>query len=51
LLDQNPGKSWQEILGAGVFAKPQGAMSDEEALALGAVAPPEGDDDLVSLKL
>lgn len=51
LLDQNPGKSWQEILGMGIVVKPAGTMSEEEALAVGVVKPAEGDDDLVSLKL
>lgn len=52
LLDQNPDKKWQDILGAGVFQKPQSPMSDEEALATGAVKESfDPDDDLVSIKL
>jgi hypothetical protein len=52
LLDQNPGKTWQDVLGADVFQNPQVAMSAEEEFARGAVpAPDDSDDDLTSFKL
>jgi hypothetical protein len=52
LLEQNPGKSWQDLLGAGVLKKPETPMGDEEALATGAVtAAADTDDDLATLKL
>jgi hypothetical protein len=52
LLEQNPGKTWQDLLGAGVLKKPEAPMSEEEALATGIVtAAPDADDDLTTLKL
>ena len=52
LLDQNPGKTWRDLLGADVFQNPQVAMSAEEEFARGAApATDDGDDDLVALKL
>ncbi len=52
VLDQNPGRTWQDLLGAGSFQKPAVPMSAEEEVAAG-VAPPadEPDDDLASFKL
>ena len=52
ILDQNPGKTWQELLGAEVFKKAEAPMSPEEEMALGTVpASDERDEDLVSFKL
>jgi P-loop Domain of unknown function (DUF2791) len=52
LLDQNPGKTWQDLLGAKVFQNPQVAMSTEEELSKGGTATPDkADDDLTALKL
>jgi len=51
LLEQNPGKTWQELLGANTFQKSSAPMStEEEILAIGA-APDDKDDDLASFKL
>jgi hypothetical protein len=51
LLDQNPGKTWQDLLGSNVFKKPEVPMSTEEELANGAAPTPDADDDLTSFKL
>jgi hypothetical protein len=52
LLDQNPGKTWQDLLGADVFQNPQVAMSVEEEFANGAEpANEEPDDDLTTFKV
>jgi hypothetical protein len=52
LLDQNPDKTWRDLLGPDVFQNPQVAMSAEEEFARGAApATDDGDDDLVALKL
>ena len=52
LLDQNPGKTWQDVLGADVFQKPTAPMSAEEEVANGAAPPPDvADDDLTAFKL
>jgi hypothetical protein len=52
LLDQNPGKTWQDLLGADVFQNPQVAMSVEEEFANGAApANEEPDDDLTVFKV
>jgi hypothetical protein len=52
LLDQNPGKTWQDVLGADVFQKPEAPMSTEEEFANGAVPSSEDvDDDLSAFKL
>jgi hypothetical protein len=52
LLDQNPGKTWQDLLGADVFQNPQVAMSAEEEFANGAEpANEEPDDDLTTFKV
>lgn len=50
LLDQNPGKTWQELLGTNVFQKREAPMSAEEEFANGA-APATEDDDLTAFKL
>ena len=52
LLDQNPGKTWQDLLGAGILQKATAPMSEEEALATGVhAAAEEDDDDLATIKL
>lgn len=52
LLDQNPGKTWQELLGADVFQKAESPMSAEEEFANGAApATDEPDDDLTAFKV
>lgn len=52
LLDQNPGKTWQDLLGAGILQKAEAPMSEEEALATGMhAAAEEDDDDLATIKL
>jgi hypothetical protein len=51
LLDQNPGKTWQDVLGADVFQKPAAPMSAEEEVANGAAPPDDADDDLTAFKL
>ncbi len=52
LLDQNPGKTWQDVLGADVFQRPDAPMSAEEEFANGAVpATDDVDDDLTAFKL
>lgn len=51
LLDQNPGKTWQDLLGLDVFQKAEAPMSIEEEFAHGATPTPEDpDDDLTPLK-
>jgi hypothetical protein len=52
LLDQNPGKTWQDLLGVNVFQKVATPMSAEEEIANGAPPPPdEANDDLTAFKL
>ena len=52
LLDQNPGNTWQEVLGGNVFQKPTAPMSAEEEVATGTAPPPDdADDDLTAFKL
>jgi hypothetical protein len=52
LLDQNTGKSWQDLLGADVFQKTEAPMSAEEEFANGALpATDEADDDLTAFKV
>jgi hypothetical protein len=51
LLDQNPGKTWQDVLGADVFQKPATPMSAEEEVANGALPPDDTDEDLTTFKL
>jgi hypothetical protein len=51
LLDQNPGKTWQELLGVDVFKTPTSPMSAEEAFANGATpATDDQDNDLTVIK-
>jgi len=52
LIEQNPGQSWQEILGLdGVLRKPTAPMSVEEEIALNPGSSSEEEDDLTSFKL
>lgn len=52
LLDQNPAKTWQDLLGADVFKKPEAPMSAEEEFANGAIPETDdADDDLTAFKL
>jgi hypothetical protein len=52
LLDQNPDKTWRDLLGSDVFQNPQVAMSTEEEFARGAApAPDDADDDLAAFKV
>lgn len=55
ILAQNPGTTWQTVLGPGLFQRATGPMSTEEEVdheAPGAsLAPGESGDDLVSLRL
>jgi hypothetical protein len=51
LIEQNPGKTWNEILGLdGILSKPAAPMSAEEEISLNPAGVPE-DDDLASFKL
>jgi hypothetical protein len=51
LIEQNPGKTWSEILGLdGILSKPAAPMSAEEEISLNPEGVPE-DDDLASFKL
>lgn len=51
LIEQNPGKSWSDILGLdGILSKPSAPMSAEEEIAINPDGVPE-DDDLASFKL
>ena len=52
LLDQNPNKTWQDLIGTDVFQNPQVAMSAEEEFAKGAAPTPEdADDDLTAFNV
>ena len=52
LLDQNPGKTWQDLLGIAIVKKTDAPMSAEEALATGAEsAAADEEDDLATMKL
>lgn len=52
ILEQNPGQTWQSVLGStGVFQKPQAPMTTEEEVATGAAPVPEDEEDLASFKL
>lgn len=51
LIEQNPGKTWSDILGLdGILSKPAAPMSAEEEISLNPEGVPE-DDDLASFKL
>ncbi len=51
VLEQNPGKTWQDLLGTEVFEKPKTPMSAEEEFAEGAAPAMDDDDDLTAFKL
>jgi hypothetical protein len=53
LLDQNPDKTWRDLLGPDVFQNPQVAMSAEEEFARGAApaSDDDPDDDLAAFKV
>lgn len=52
LIEQNPGKTWQELLGTKIFQKPETPASVEEEFANGAAPAPDNvDDDLTAFKL
>lgn len=52
LIEQNPGKTWSDILGLdGILSKPTSPMSIEEEIALNPASTPEDEDDLASFKL
>ena len=52
LIEQNPGKTWNDILGLdGILSKPASPMSVEEEIAINPAALSEDDDDLASFKL
>jgi hypothetical protein len=52
LIEQNPGKTWSDILGLdGILSKPTAPMSTEEEIALNPSSTPEDEDDLASFKL
>jgi len=52
LIEQNPGKTWNDILGLdGILSKPASPMSVEEEIAINPAAMSEDDDDLASFKL
>lgn len=52
LLDQNPGKTWQDLLGGDVLKKADVPMSVEEEFATGAApATDDPEDDLVALRV
>jgi hypothetical protein len=50
VLEQNPGTKWEDLLGHNAFKKPESPVSEEEALATGALNPAD-DEDLASFKL
>ncbi len=51
LIEQNPGKTWSDILGLdGILSKPAAPMSAEEEIAINPEGVPE-DEDLASFKL
>jgi hypothetical protein len=51
-LEQNPGSTWQSVLGAqAIFQKPAAPSGAEEELAHGVAPPADDDDDLAAFKL
>lgn len=51
LIDQNPDKTWQDVLAVDVFQRPKAPMSAEEEFANDAApAPDDVDDDLTAFK-
>jgi hypothetical protein len=51
VLEQNPGKSWQEFIGASFAQKPGAPASVEEEVAQGVVPEDETESDLTTFKL
>lgn len=51
VLEQNPGKMWQDFVGRNFIQKPAGSTSVEEEVARGVVPEDEPDSDLTTLKL
>jgi hypothetical protein len=51
VLEQNPGKTWQDFVGANFMQKPAAPASVEEEVARGVVPDDEPDSDLTTLKL
>jgi hypothetical protein len=51
VVEQNPGKGWQDFLGANFIQKPPGAASVEEEVARGLIPDDEPDGDLSTFKL
>jgi hypothetical protein len=51
VLEQNPGKKWQDFVGTNFIQKPTGSASVEEEVARGVVPEDEPDADLTTLKL
>jgi hypothetical protein len=51
LLDQNPGKTWENLIGGNLFQKATVPMSIEEEIATGAAPPDDPNDDLTAFRL
>ena len=51
VLEQHPGKTWQELVGANFIKKADAPASVEEEIALGVAAPADDDGDLQTFKL
>lgn len=51
ILDQNPSRTWTELLKLQTFEQPKAPASTEEELAIGGVAARDEDEDLASLRL
>jgi hypothetical protein len=50
VIEQNPGRSWQSFLGAGIIAKSNNVVSTEEEIAKGVPPPKDMEDNLETLK-
>jgi hypothetical protein len=52
ILEQNPGATWQSVLGGqAIFQKPTAPAGAEEELANGVAPPVDDEDDLAAFKL
>jgi hypothetical protein len=51
VLDQNPARKWQELLGTNFIKKADKPASVEEEVALGVASPVDDDGDLQTFKL
>ncbi len=51
ILEQNPGKEWQQFVGDGLIQKPLTPSSVEEEIAKGAPPPEDAENDLANFKL